>query len=167
MSFEMPQVSDELVHAINYANRRGVICVASTGNDGQQMFVYPAGLSGVIGVASVSQDNFPSSFTNYGKDLVTVATVGEGLVTTYFGSHYAAVWGTSFSSALVSGAAADLLSASDKNSRHQLMFNDVQRALSNSNVACSPDGSLGAGCLDFFQATHYIHDIRVPANHHY
>jgi subtilisin family serine protease len=167
MSFEMTQVSDELVRAINYANRNGVICVASTGNDGQRTFVYPAGLSGVIGVASVSQGNLASSFTNYGKDLVTVATVGEGLVTTYFGSHYAAVWGTSFSSALVSGAAADLLTASDKNSRYQLMFNDVQRALSNGNSSCSPDGSLGAGCLDLFQATHYIHDIRIPAKHHY
>jgi subtilisin family serine protease len=167
MSFEMPQASDELVRAINYANRNGAICVASTGNDGQRTFVYPAGLSGVIGVASVSQGNQASSFTNYGKDLVTVATVGEGLVTTYFGSHYAAVWGTSFSSALAAGAAADLLTASDKNSRHQLMFNDVQRALSNGNQSCSPDGSLGAGCLDFFQATHYIHDLRVPARHHY
>src|SRR5262249_24179908 len=133
MSFEMPQVSDELVHAINYANRRGVICVASTGNDGQQMFVYPAGLSGVIGVASVSQDNLPSSFTNYGKDLVTVATVGEGLVTIYFGSHYAAVWGTSFISALFSGAVADLLCASDTNSRYQYMLKQGQRALSLSN----------------------------------
>lgn len=167
MSFEMPEVSDELVRAINYANRNGVICIASTGNDGQRTFVYPAGLSGVIGVASVSQGNSTSSFTNYGKDLVTVATIGEGLVTTYIGSHYAAVWGTSFSSALVAGAAADLLTASDKNSRHQLMFNDVQRALSNGNQSCSPDGSLGAGCLDFLQATHYLHDLRVPARHHY
>jgi subtilisin family serine protease len=167
MSFEMLQISDELVRAINYANRNGVICVASTGNDGQRTFVYPAGLSGVIGVASVSQDNLASSFTNYGKDLVTVATVGEGLVTTYFGSHYAAVWGTSFSSGLVAGAAADLLTASDNNTRHQLMFNDVQRALANGNPSCSPDGSLGAGCLDLFQAMHYIHDIRVPARRHY
>lgn len=167
MSFEMPQVSDELLRAINYANRRGVICVASTGNDGQQTTMYPAGLSGVVGVASVSQSNQPSSFTNYGRDLVTVATVGEGLVTTYIGNHYAAVWGTSFSSALVSGAAADLLTASDNNSRRQIMFNDVQRALSNGNSACSPDGSLGAGCLDLFQASHYIHDIRIPSRHHY
>lgn len=114
MSFEITQISDELVRAINYAARNGVICVASTGNDGQRTIVYPAALSSVIGVASVSQTNQASSFTNSGKDLVTIATVGEGLVTTYFGSHYAAVWGTSFSSALVSGAAADLLTASDK-----------------------------------------------------
>lgn len=167
MSFEMPEISDELVRAINYANRQGVICVASTGNDGQRTIMYPAALSSVIGVASVSQSNQASSFTNYGRDLVTVATIGEGLVTTYIGSHYAAVWGTSFSSALVSGAAADLLTASDKNSRRQMMFNDIQRALSNGDPSCSQNGTLGAGCLDLFQASHYIHDVRIPARHHY
>jgi subtilisin family serine protease len=167
MSFEIPQISDELVRAINYATRKGVICVASTGNDGAHIMVYPAGMSGVIGVASVSQDNEASSFTNYGDDLVTVAAPGEALVTTYFGSSYAAVWGTSFSAALVSGAVADLANASDNNTRHQLLFNDLQRALSNGNASCSPDGSLGAGCMDLIQASHYIHDVRIPPRHHY
>jgi subtilisin family serine protease len=167
MSFEIEQISDELVRAINYASRNGVICVASTGNDGERTMVYPAGLSGVIGVASVSQDNKASSFTNYGEDLVTVAAPGEALVTTYFGSSYAAVWGTSFSAALVSGAVADLANASDNNTRHQLLVNDFQRALSNGNASCSPDGSLGAGCVDMIQASRYIHDVRIPRRHHY
>ena len=35
-----------------------------------------------------------------------MAAPGEALVTTYPGNNYAAVWGTSFSSALVSGASA-------------------------------------------------------------
>jgi subtilisin family serine protease len=30
MSFEIPQISDELVRAVNYATRKGAICVAST-----------------------------------------------------------------------------------------------------------------------------------------
>lgn len=73
----------------------------------------------VIGVASVSQANEPSSFTNYGPDLVIMAAPGQGLVTTYLGSHYAAIWGTSFSTALVSGAAADPADATNNNTRHQ------------------------------------------------
>ena len=167
MSFEVAQISDELVRAVNYATRRGVICVASAGNDGEHTMVYPAGLSGVIGVASVSQDNEASAFTNYGEDLVTVAAPGEALITTYFGSSYAAVWGTSFSAALVSGAVADLATASDNNTRHQLLFNDLQRALSNGDASCSPDGRLGAGCVDMIQASRYIHDVRIPARHQY
>ena len=42
----------------------------------------------------MNQENKPSSFTNYGPDLVTVAAPGEALITTYPGKHYAAVWGT-------------------------------------------------------------------------
>ena len=34
MSFEISQISDELVRTVNYAMRKGVICVASTGNEG-------------------------------------------------------------------------------------------------------------------------------------
>jgi len=167
MSFEIAQISDELVRAINYATRKGVICVASAGNDGERTMVYPAGLSGVIGVASVSQDNEASSFSNYGEDLVTVAAPGEALVTTYFGSSYAAVWGTSFSAGLVSGAVAVLATASDNNTRHQLLFNDLQRALSNGDASCSPNGKLGAGCVDMIQASRYIHDVRIPPRHQY
>jgi hypothetical protein len=63
------------------------------------------------------------------------------------------------------GTVADLVNASDNNSRHQLLFNDLQRALSNGNSACSPDG--GAGCVDLFQASHYIHDIRIPRRRRY
>jgi subtilisin family serine protease len=100
-------------------------------------------------------------------NLVTVAAPGEGLLTPYLGSHYAAVWGTSFSTGLVSGAAAALVNAADDNTRHQIMFNDVQRALSNANAASSANRDLGAGCLDLIQATHYIHDTRVPTRHHY
>jgi hypothetical protein len=62
MSFEMSQISDELVRALSYASRNDVICVASAGNDGQRTLVYPAGLGTVIGVASVSQENQASSW---------------------------------------------------------------------------------------------------------
>ncbi len=167
MSFEITEMSDELLRAINYANRKGVICVASAGNDGKHTIVYPAALASVIAVASVNQDRQLSAFSNFGTDLVTVAAPGEGLVTTYFGSHYAAAWGTSFSTALVAGAVADLVDAADSNSRQQLTASDVQRALSNGNGACSTDGDLGSGCVDLYQATHYMHDVHIPPKHRY
>jgi subtilisin family serine protease len=45
-------------------------------------------------------------FSNWGQGSSRLAAPGEALVTTYPGNNYAAVWGTSFSAALVSGAAA-------------------------------------------------------------
>ena len=40
------------------------------------------------------------------REPARIAAPGEALLTTYPGGHYAGVWGTSFSAALVAGAAA-------------------------------------------------------------
>jgi subtilisin family serine protease len=161
MSFELPQMSDALLKAINYATRKGVICVASAGNDSQPALVYPAAYGNVIGVGSVNQQNQLSSFSNYGPDIVSVAAPGEALITTYPGNHYAAAWGTSFSSALVAGAAADLLSAIDRHLARLMHAGDLQRALSHAN-SCGNSDALGAGCLDLDQAMQFFKGMNMP-----
>jgi thermitase len=103
MSFDLTTSSTELKNAINYANSKNVICVASSGNDGKQEMVYPAGLQNVMGVASTNNQDQRSSFSNYGNQIVWVAAPGEGVITTYPFATYAAGWGTSFSSPMVAG----------------------------------------------------------------
>ncbi len=110
MSFDMKSNSPEFSKAINYANQNGVICGASAGNDGMQETVYPAAYQNdVMGVASTSDTDTRSSFSNYGDAIVWVAAPGEGVISTYPFSTYAAGWGTSFSAPFVSGAGALLL----------------------------------------------------------
>jgi len=109
MSFDFTQNSTELGDAINYALNQNVICVASSGNDGEMEVVYPAGLQGVIGVASTSNQDQRSTFSNYGDQIVWVAAPGEAIVTTYPFGNYAAGWGTSFSSPFVAGTSALIL----------------------------------------------------------
>ena len=111
MSFDYTSYSSELATAIKYANSRGVISVASAGNDGQQTVAYPGGLPGVIDVASTSNNDVQSSFTNYGAPPVWIAAPGEAVVTTYPWGTYAAGWGTSFSTPFVAGTAALMLGA--------------------------------------------------------
>jgi subtilisin family serine protease len=111
MSFSTSLYSPELKNAVNYATSSGAICVAAAGNQGQQTMVYPAAISGVIGVASTTNDDVRSGFSNYGSSLVWVAAPGEGIITTYPYGSWAAVWGTSFSTPFVSGTAALLLQA--------------------------------------------------------
>ena len=109
MSFSLEQWSKELVRALNYAADHNVVCVASAGNGGQETMVFPAGFRGVISVGSTDIQNHRSLFSNYGKAAVRLFAPGEGLVTSFPGNRYALVSGTSFSTALVSGAAALVL----------------------------------------------------------
>jgi subtilisin family serine protease len=109
MSFDYTSYSSELAKAIQYANSRHVLSVASAGNSGQYTMVYPGGLAGVIDVASTSDADVQSTFTNYGAPPVWMAAPGESIVTTYPWGTYAAGWGTSFSTPLVAGTAALML----------------------------------------------------------
>jgi subtilisin family serine protease len=144
MSFDFSTYSRELENAVNYANRNGVISVASVGNDGQQVTVYPAGLTNVIGVASTSNNDTLSSFSNYGQPPVWVGAPGEGIVTIYPYGTYAAGWGTSFSTPFVTGTVALMGSLNPG-----LNQRSAAQALSHA-VYISP--ALGNGRLDVSQA---------------
>ncbi|MGC2197450.1 MAG: S8 family serine peptidase [Terriglobales bacterium] len=109
MSFDFSTYSPELARAVQYANSKGVVSVASAGNDGKRTVVYPGGLHGVVEVASTSNSDIQSTFTNYGAPPVWMAAPGEGVVTTYPWGTYAAGWGTSFSTPFVAGTAAVML----------------------------------------------------------
>jgi Subtilase family len=110
MSFNLTSPSQELANAINYATNDSVVCAASSGNDGEEIVVYPAGLSDVMGVASTNDSDQRSTFSNYGDQVVWVAAPGEAVITTYPFGFYAAGWGTSFSSPMVA-ATASLISS--------------------------------------------------------
>lgn len=145
MSFEFPENSTELAAALDSARQSALICAASAGNDGQKKIVYPAALQdAVMGVASTSDLDARSSFSNYGNAIVWVAAPGEGIVTTYPFSTYAAGWGTSFSAPFVSGVSALLLNK-------QTLTNQSQAAAAVAHaVPVGPD--MGNGRLDAVQA---------------
>ena len=113
MSFSATAISPEIAHAINVATGMGVICVASAGNLGEELLVYPAALRNVMSVASTTSTTpaVRSSFSNYGAALVSLGAPGEGVITSYPGGSYAGAWGTSFSAPLAAGAASLLLQA--------------------------------------------------------
>ena len=145
MSFSFTSSSKELSNALSFANNHGVIAVAAVGNDGLQTTVYPAGYADrVLGVASTTNNDVRSAFSNYGSPLVFVAAPGEGVVTTYPWGTYAAGWGTSFSTPFVAGTAAlmlDINATADES--------DASAAVAHAKLLTT---DLGHGRLDVYQA---------------
>src|SRR6201981_2223577 len=150
MSFDYTSYSPELANAIKYANSNGVVSVSSAGNDGQQIVVYPGALPSVIDVASTSNSDIQSTFTNYGAPPVYMAAPGEGVMTTYPWGTYAAGWGTSFSAPFVSGTAALMLG-----SNGNCTTANVASGLAHADSISDPQ--LGHGRLDTYLAVQSCH----------
>jgi len=119
MSFSFAEPSKELEKAIDHVTSNGAIAVASTGNDGAKTNVYPASFAKVMGVASTTDWDALSSFSNYGTSVAWIAAPGEAIVSTYPFGTYAAAWGTSFSTPFAAGTAAMLAESSSSISNSQ------------------------------------------------
>ncbi|PYT92838.1 MAG: hypothetical protein DMG36_12820 [Acidobacteria bacterium] len=146
MSFDLSSSSPALNKAVSNANKAGVVLVAASGNENTSARVYPAAMNGyVVGVASTTNWDTRSSFSNYGSADVWIAAPGENIISTYPGGTYASESGTSFSSPLVAGTVALMLSAK------QSGFNQSQaaNALAKAQVL-TPD--LNHGRLNVYQA---------------
>jgi len=141
MSFSISQSSPGLQAAVQYALSKNVILVAASGNDGLKTLVYPASYNSVIGVGSSTSADTRSSFSNFGSGVVVFAAPGEGVVTTYPGSNYAAGWGTSFSAPMLAGSASLVLQV-----RPTAKPGDVLNALSKTKQI----SDMGYGRIDLF-----------------
>ena len=139
------------------ATSRGVICVASAGNAGEEVLVYPGALRNVLGVGATTSTSPPgrSAFSNYGDALVSLGAPGEGVITTYPGGSYAGVWGSSFSAPMVAGAAALMLQVDPS-----LTQGKVDSLLGNSDAM---GAGMGKGRLNLATVLRTLPDDVPPA----
>jgi subtilisin family serine protease len=105
--------------------------------------VYPAGINPAIGVASTDNNDYRSTFSNYGSD-VELGAPGESIMTTFPKNHYALGWGTSFATPWVTGTVA-LMQSLNRFESISAATDDLQDG---ADSAKSP--GLGAGRLDVF-----------------
>ena len=69
---DIPQILD----ALDYARRKGVLVVGATGNEGADAVSYPARSSAVMAVGSTTEDGCISEFSNGGSGIDIVAPGG-------------------------------------------------------------------------------------------
>ncbi|WP_327677000.1 type VII secretion-associated serine protease mycosin [Kitasatospora sp. NBC_00458] len=101
---------DELKAAVDNAETRGVVVVASSGNDGKKGDTYPAAFPTVLAVGASDRNNERTYFSQYG-DFVDVAAPGVDMLSTVPRGGQCVDNGTSFAAPYVSGLAALLVGA--------------------------------------------------------
>ncbi|MBW7454505.1 S8 family peptidase [Paenibacillus sepulcri] len=140
----------EFLHdAVKYAYDHDVVLVAASGNDNTDRPGYPAAYPEVFGVASTDADGSRSSFSNFG-DYIDVAAPGASIASTYPGSQYAALSGTSMASPHVAALAGLIRSINPDLTNVEVM--DIMRKSATDLGDKGKDNYFGYGQIDIVQA---------------
>jgi subtilisin family serine protease len=142
------QSSQTIELAVQYAQSRGCLLIAASGNS-QAAVEYPAALPGVMAVAATDSADFYWSNSNRGPE-VDVAAPGVNIFSTSNTGGYFELTGTSMSTAHVSGLAALVWSARPDYSASQVALVITGTA----HDVWSPgwDQFTGWGRIDAYQA---------------
>jgi len=141
--------ADFLHDAIKYAYERGVVIVAASGNDNTDRPGYPAAYPEVLAVAATDPDEARAEYSNYG-DYIDVAAPGSSIPSTYPGSRYAALSGTSMASPHVAALASLVRAANPGLSNQEVM--DVLRSSAKDLGTSGKDIEFGYGQIDVMSA---------------
>ncbi len=150
--------------AVAYAQDRGIIIVASSGNEGHTTPAYPAAYDGVISVGAIEANGDHLDFSNTGENLTIVAP-GYEVNAAWGEDQLTAFTGTSASAPFVSGAIAAVMSENPGYTAQQATNLILQ--LSNEAGQVGSDPQYGQGSLDVGRALENgksgIYDIAVTS----
>ncbi|WP_372662956.1 S8 family peptidase [Cohnella sp.] len=136
----------EFLHdALKYAYERGVVLVAASGNDNTDRPGFPAAYPEVLAVSATDADESRADYSNYG-DYIDVAAPGTSIPSTYPGSRYAALSGTSMASPHVAALASLVRAANPGLGNEEIM--ELLRTTSKDLGASGKDYEYGYGQID-------------------
>jgi thermitase len=98
--------SSTLQNAVNYAWGRGSLLACAAGNDGTSntTYAYPAAYANCLAVGATNADDSDAYYSNWGL-WVDIAAPGTGVYSTWIGSSYNTINGTSMATPHVAGVA--------------------------------------------------------------
>jgi hypothetical protein len=131
--------------ALKYAHDHGVVLVAASGNDNTDRPGYPAAYPEVIAVSATDQGEGRAQYSNYG-DYIDVAAPGTSIPSTYPGSRYAALSGTSMASPHVAALASLIRAANSKLTNDEVM--EILRRTAKDLGTAGKDNDFGYGQID-------------------
>jgi subtilisin len=150
--------------AVTAAKNAGIVVVAAAGNsgssvDGSSTVIYPAAYPEAIAVSATDQNNVIASWSSRGPE-VDLAAPGVSIYSTYKGTSYATLSGTSMAAPHVTGSAALVLSTPvgsyDANGNGQWDPDEVQTKLQATATdlgASGVDNLYGWGLVNAYAAT--------------
>lgn len=151
MSLGSSTDSITLRNAVTYAANKGILLVAAAGNNSGGPCLYPAAYSSVICVVATDSKNQLASFSNMGGEL---AAPGVSNYSTFVGSSYRYLSGTSMASPHVAGAGAILISKCPT-----CTTSEIRNILRNTAIDLGDTGKdilFGYGLVDLVSAMNYL-----------
>lgn len=152
--------SQALKDAISVANEKGIVFVAAAGNntsdnDAKPSFPASYDVPNVISVGAYDGAGKVASFSNYGKKSVHVFAPGVDILSTYKGSIYKKLSGTSMAAPFVSGMVGLLLAQEGKS----LQMDEVRERFIKTSILENDlrNSSVSAGRVD---ASRLLSDLR-------
>ncbi len=158
MSFGSTSYIQSLQDSINDAwTNNNIIFIASAGNNGNSILIYPSAYNNVMRVAATNNSDNKASFSNYGTS-VDVSAPGQQIPTTTLSGGYGYDTGTSPSSPIVAGILGLILSQNPSLTNAQLrdiLLNNTDNIDSLNPSQCggaSCTGLIGSGRANAYKA---------------
>ncbi|WP_261134089.1 S8 family peptidase [Bacillus sp. Marseille-Q3570] len=153
MSLGGPVHDPRLHSAVRRAVANNILVVCAAGNLGDKIsksfdHTYPGFYPEVVCVGATTEDRKPAPFTNTNDEIDLVAP-GVNILSTYTGTRYAELSGTSMATPHVAGAAALLIQGYEEKLNRKLTEKEIYNLLINNTVKMDFDReTIGAGLLD-------------------